>query len=373
MHHFFGYYDKSPWSGDFRFLLAHAADQGFSMPKSGEKCKIGIVPADGGDFHPLADSMAWNYQQGAMLQWFPKDDTKVFVFNSRQKDRFISIMQHIDQGEISRFDRPVYALHPNGKQAYSLNFSRLANLRPDYGYAGVPDPFADSHAPKEDGVFLIDLETDSSRLIVPLKVLSEFNISNSMRNTYHWVNHIQVSPNGERFAFLHRWRIKDGKHRSRLYCARADGDELSCMLDTGMVSHYDWIDENQVIVYASGERYDCYQVVDSKGSIRCEVPAAIASGDGHCTLSPNGRYILTDTYPNSYRKQILFIFDFFNPNNKYVLNSFWSCDKARGSVRCDLHPRWRQDGRQICIDSTHEGSRQMYCLNVPSFLSDHAG
>jgi hypothetical protein len=34
--------------------------------------------------------------------------------------------------------------------------------------------------------------------------------------------------------------------------------------------------------------------------------------------------------------------------------------------RCDLHPRWNRDGTQVCFDSTHEDSRQMYVIDVSS-------
>ena len=32
--------------------------------------------------------------------------------------------------------------------------------------------------------------------------------------------------------------------------------------------------------------------------------------------------------------------------------------------RCDLHPRWRKDGRQLSFNSVHEGSRQVYIIDV---------
>ena len=32
--------------------------------------------------------------------------------------------------------------------------------------------------------------------------------------------------------------------------------------------------------------------------------------------------------------------------------------------RCDLHPRWRLDGKQIGFNSVHEGTRQVYVMDV---------
>jgi Tol biopolymer transport system component len=32
--------------------------------------------------------------------------------------------------------------------------------------------------------------------------------------------------------------------------------------------------------------------------------------------------------------------------------------------RCDLHPRYRPDGKQIGFNSVHEGSRQVYVRDI---------
>ena len=32
--------------------------------------------------------------------------------------------------------------------------------------------------------------------------------------------------------------------------------------------------------------------------------------------------------------------------------------------RCDLHARWRPDGKQLAVNSVHEGSRQVYVRDV---------
>lgn len=43
--------------------------------------------------------------------------------------------------------------------------------------------------------------------------------------------------------------------------------------------------------------------------------------------------------------------------------AFW-----RRGIHCDLHPRWKADGAAACIDSIHEGTRQMYPVDTSSII-----
>jgi Tol biopolymer transport system component len=38
-------------------------------------------------------------------------------------------------------------------------------------------------------------------------------------------------------------------------------------------------------------------------------------------------------------------------------------------LRCDLHPRWSRDSKKVSIDSAHEGSRQIYVLDVEKIVA----
>ena len=39
-----------------------------------------------------------------------------------------------------------------------------------------------------------------------------------------------------------------------------------------------------------------------------------------------------------------------------------------GDVRCDLHPRWSADGRQVSIDSVAGGDRQIVLIDVSDIV-----
>ena len=42
-------------------------------------------------------------------------------------------------------------------------------------------------------------------------------------------------------------------------------------------------------------------------------------------------------------------------------------DEVFGERGCDLHPRWAQNSSIITFDSVHEGTRQIYALDVSDF------
>ena len=75
---------------------------------------------------------------------------------------------------------------------------------------------------------------------------------------------------------------------------------------------------------------------------------------------------LTDTYPGRQApEQILML---YQPSTGQLveLGRYLPDAKYQGDYRCDLHPRWSRDGRSICFDSCHDGSRQMYLIDVSS-------
>ena len=91
--------------------------------------------------------------------------------------------------------------------------------------------------------------------------------------------------------------------------------------------------------------------------------------DGHCTFSPDRQWVLNDTYPDRFDMRTLMLVRW--PTGKRIDISRLYSPKAKwwGEIRCDLHPRWSRDGTKVCIDSVHEGSRQIYVIDVSRCVS----
>lgn len=358
-HHFFGYYDKSPWDASGRWLLGMKAAFMDRPPGPEDELEIGMIDtASGNEWVPLATSRAWNWQQGCMLQWLGGGPE--IAFNDRRGDHFITRIIHTHTGEEHDLERPVYAIHPAGHVALSINFSRLHHQRPGYGYPCVPDRWREIPEPEEDGIFVMDLTTGKSRLILSLAQAAQHERNAAFEGKMHRFNHLQFSRDGARFAFLHRYQA-EGPHETRLMTLGLDGEELQTLSDHGMVSHYDWHSDGSIIAWARRRGMpDGYFIFPREGGRPERLEVKEFTGDGHCSFSPCGRYLLTDTYPDAERRQRLMIYDIAAREVVYA-HSLGSASLP-DEIRCDLHPRWSRDGRQISIDSTFEGTRQIYTL-----------
>lgn len=369
-HHFFGYYEKSPWNASQTLMLAHEVDFNDRPPGPEDRLRIGIIHLADRRFEPLGETLAWNWQQGAMLSWHPADPERLLVHNDRREGRFVAVVRDTSGQEQRVYDRPVYTLSPDGRTAWSLNFARLATHRPGYGYAGVEDPWSDVPHPDDDGIHAIDLDSGRSTQIVSLEQLARLNPTPAMTGQFHWLNHIQASPQGSRIAFFHLWREGGKGWGVRLYVSRPDGRELYCPLDTGRISHYDWLDEDHLLIWArrkeGGERF---LLVDVRNGRYEAYGDGVLTEDGHDTFSPDRRWVLNDTYPDRHDMRTLMLVSWPGGKRIDIARTYSPKSKWWGEIRCDLHPRWSRDSRQVCIDSVHEGTRQMYVADVSEWTS----
>jgi len=93
----------------------------------------------------------------------------------------------------------------------------------------------------------------------------------------------------------------------------------------------------------------------------------VLTEDGHCTVLPDKRWMLNDTYLTKIASSIL-IYSIL----KRVCVILWGIfilPEYKGDLRCDNHPRFSPDGRKVVIDSTHGGNgRQMYLIDIPKLL-----
>ncbi|MBE3099243.1 MAG: hypothetical protein IMZ44_19170 [Planctomycetes bacterium] len=369
-HHFFGYYEKCPWDTSGRFHLALEAPFMDRMPRSRDPVTVGMIDlAAENRFLPLDETLAWCWQMGTMLRWLPGAEDRLITYNQRQGQDFLSVIRDVRSGQVRKLPRPIYTLSPDGRYALTLNFARLARTRPGYGYDGERDPWADQKRPVQDGIFRMDMATGNAGLVLSLDHAAGLRPKESMKTAEHWFNHIQINTDGSRFAVLHRW-LPEGSKRweTRTLTANPDGSTVFILADDGYWSHYDWQDRDHVLAHASvGVKRNYYLFTDRTDKAEPVAPGVLTT-DGHCSFSPDRRWMLTDTYPDKERKRALLLYR-MPGGPRTDIGRFFAPPEIDGPTRCDLHPRWSRDGKTVSLDSAHEGSRQVYVLDVGKIVA----
>ncbi len=366
--HFFGYYDKCPWDQSGRYLLGMEIDYCDHQPEPGDLVTIGLIDLeDRNQFKPIATTAAWSWQQGPMLQWLGPDSNREVIFNALEDGQYVARVVDVFTGTTTRvLPRPIYAINRAGSQAVTLDYERLNRTRPGYGYNALPEANPDNPAPDSLGIYTMDLKRGLSDLIIPISWAAAHQPDDRFQpGAHHWFNHLQYNPSGSWFVFLHRWEKPRGGWFTRMYVARADGSETRLIQDTGMVSHFDWRDDQTLLAWSTTpEHGPAFYHFDIESGTVEPIGRDVLPRDGHCSYSPDLRWILNDTYPDKDRLQTLMIYD-PSKNRRVEVGQFYLSPELRGPVRCDLHPRWNRDGTQVCIDSAHQNkTRQLYIVDV---------
>jgi hypothetical protein len=404
-HHFFGYYNKTNWDRSGRYLLAQQVPYKDVLLTPERVAGIGYFDLERGqEFHRVAQTRAWNWQMGSQLQWLDGAAGCKLIYNDRRDEPagrypgFGSVVLDIETGQRRDLPLPVYVVAPDSRYAICVDYRRLYVTHETIGYSEQGGPFELPHAPADDGLHWMDLETGVSRLLLSYRQMREFHPRESMDKAIHWVSHIEINPESSRVLFLHRWteRVEDetcflhrlitmnpdGSGLRLLECSDHPLPQLAAGFDAAAVGTFDyekseyqishplWRNDNQIIVWGphAGEiHYHLYDDTDD-GAV-AQVGTHVLTENGHMTFSPvDRRWLLSDTYPDAQtHERILVLYDMVT-GVRHDLGKFYADPDLSKANRCDLHPRWSRCGTQVCIDSVHEGDRQMYIVDVSAIV-----
>ena len=396
--HFFGYHNKTAWDDLGRYLLSNQVPMMTRDLDGSEVAEVGYFDLEEKDYFKIIGSTtAWNWQMGCQLQWLETPGDQQIIYNTRAMGPEITEFPYADfranvydcaSEEVRELPLPIYVVAPDGSYALCVDYARLEATERAIGYrpthkltgfraaraAGSLEP-----APDDDGIWRMNIATGEYELILSLRRLFDFEHAPSMDNAIHWVTELDVAPNGERFLFIHRWseRVEDeASFLHRLFTCNADGSGLRLLESVDAdgnrdhesadwtISHPAWKDDHSVIAWSPHENSMHYHLYDDRGGSVEVIGAGALSENGHMTYSRDGRFILTDTYPNAASNlQRLLLYEVAT-DTCYTIGEFYADPDLGKHNRCHLHPRFGPDDRLVTIDSVHEGSRQQYLLDV---------
>jgi len=406
-HYFFGYYDKSQLNYSSTKLLAMRVDFLNRMPDRNDRAVIGYfnLKEERQRFVEVAVTRTFNWQQGCMLQWLGPDYESKIIYNDLEEDRFVSVILDLNSGESKTQPMPVYTVAPDGKSALCIDHERHYFCRRSYSYDGLVNKKKDKNIVPGDGIWRLDLESGETKRVVALEDLMTNKTLSNMEGGVHYLEHLMLSPSGNRLCFLHRWQMRGGGIFDRLYTVDPNGKNLYLLNDSGRVGHFCWRNDNEILLYGaianpinSLRRYknlvrylfkpflpvyhmfvadnsflskaltgDSYILLTDKSRDKRRVAPELSLEDGHPSFLPGNREIfISDTYPDLDSGSIAKLLQYNLNTGEYrilaELNSIADYDNT--ALRCDLHPKCSFDGKYISIDTMDRGVRGTYVYEV---------
>ncbi len=414
----FGYYNYDTLNSDHSKMLCNRASSENPHITKEDIIELGYYELPNGVWHHIGKTDSWNWQQGAMMQWLPGDgnESKV-IYNCSRDGHLISRIHDIVTGKDRELDWPIYGITPDGKKSISIDLERSYWCRA-YHYQSVANPEKDGRVVDGDGIYEIDLERNTRRLIIDIKDVIALESDKDFDEMKHWVEHIMINSAGTRFCFLHRFSPVDNvlQYRTRICIANIDGSDLQVIpgWNTYMWSHFGWQSEDSFTIYTykrpsfykkfdtptrskgkpskmvsvksifrrvalgvrkiipksllkllfSKNSYYQHYVLDESGRYKLEGAwvKSYFDVDGHPSFTINGRYMLTDSYPddNNYRRFVVYN----TITHKGIIIARMPENRQGENVPCDLHPKLSKDNRFVVFDNTSLGKHSMMLFQI---------
>ena len=414
----FGYYNYDTLNHDCTKMLCNRAKSEKSKITKDDTIELGYYDIPEGIWHKIGESDSWNWQQGAMMQWLPgvgNEDS--IIYNCSDHGHLRSRIYNMATGVNKEINWPIYGLTPDGKKSISLDLERSYWCRA-YHYQSVANPEKDGRVAEGDGIFEIDLINNTRRTLIDIKDIIALEPDENFDVMKHWVEHIMINPSGTRFCFLHRYSPIDNilQYRTRVCIANIDGSNLQVIpgWNTFMWSHFGWQENDSFVIYTYRrpslyKRFDSLAIQKEGTSKSLPVKSIIrrfAKGlkniipaflfkmvlpqnsyyqhyvigsegkyklddswtkpyfdvDGHPSFSSDGKYMLTDSYPDYKNNRRYIIYN--TKTQKGLIVAKMPENRLIGNASCDLHPKLSRDNRYIVFDSTSSGKHTMLLFKI---------
>jgi len=376
-HHFFGYIGhvgNIPWNASGRYILALRVGFQDRLPDANDPAEIVLLDTqDNYSAKKVDQTLAWNPQQGTMFYWNPQAPETQFFFNDRDPEtgKLFTVLFDITSGKRVReyrfSDTPVANSGVAQKGGYflAINYGRMARLRPVTGYVGAWDWTLGVNAPKDDGIFKINIKTGKKELLVSFARLRDEIRSSAphVDNAALFINHTLWNRDDDRVYFYAR-----GNFRSKLpkvdvpFTIDMDG---TLQIHQHVGGHPEWEQGHRMIGDANGEQIiydtDTKKIVGKLGQTD-----SFPDPGGDIALSPNGKQFVNG-YGNKRPGENFYAILLREEGRLIRTNAFSRGSWVSGALRLDPAPCWNRTGTQIVVPAISDDaqqSRQMFVISL---------
>ena len=391
--YFFGYIghvQNIPWNGSDRYILSLRVNFHDRMPTAQDVAEIVLLDTEN-EYTPrkVAETRAWNPQQGTMLYWNPEAPNTQFFFNDRDPETnhifcVLFDIEHNQRIKEYRYDDTPFGnggIRQNGGTFAGINYGRMARLRPVTGYPEAFDWNPESLHPEDDGIFSVDIASGNKRMLVSFQQMRD-----ALVDKYSWVdsaalfiNHTLWNREGDRLYFFVRgnWGKykRNGPRVNVPMTVHADGSGLTEQA-VFIGGHPEWEFGANMIGSvsqegsAARERLVLYDAEQQKILQEIGNSDIFLDPEDDVALSPDGKWIVQSCEEDSKNAYTV-----FRRSDGAWARTSWleqGPEYEHGPLRIDGAPKWNRAGNQVLFSSLtqeEKPTRQLFLIKISSRFS----
>ena len=373
-HYMATFFDVNPLSPDGNQLCVTKVPFIHRIPVPDDLASVCVIDLNASTCKTIYKTVGWGAQLGANVQWVANN---VVACNDFIKGVSRGIVINTVSLDSKVLDGCVYGLDPAKSFSYSGNLEFINAIIPGYG---VPDPIIRKKRQKikissEEGIWKTDLESGKSTLLVSIKdIVSKLPMQESLEGGTYYVFNTKVSADGcklfsvlfsRNIPFRAGWAVQ-------LVTMDIDGTNIKLAMPDNLWSkgghHPNWCESDGQLIMnlkLNGREMEFVKFDSSGGNLRAI--GGGSKGSGHPSISPNGRYLLTDAYiSDGFTDQSglvpIRLIDL--ENNKEIEVCRIYTNKMDGPRRVDPHPVWIDGGSRIAFNAVINGFRQVLIADL---------
>jgi hypothetical protein len=398
--HTVGYHDISPFNkNNDNILTMHRFPLKNTDLSNNIKAEICLWHSRESIIEKIDETDSWSWEQGSRLQWLNCEE---IIYNIKENKKNKSCIYNINNKQKKILESPIYSLSQKNKKFLYINYSRIRHFWKNYGYE-FTDKIEFERQPANDGVYLSDFDNNQKLVLSIEKAIDICGLKKS--NQYFFIAHPTFSPKGDKFVSLLRFINESGILISYFICTDLNKDTHT-LLAREKVSHFEWVDNDTIVVWCRNlspkyekirfnkylEKYFVSSIKKILKLLKPGIQQKLISThyhmikldnpyklikldennlteDGHPQVSKNGRFLITDTYANKIGYQKLLLYDLIKNKTHFVGEFKVDSYLKNKNLKYDLHPRWNHNSNKISIDSSHDGSRQSYIIDIQELIN----
>ena len=375
------FYDVCPFSPSQRYLAVTHFPFQHRQPRVGETADVCIIDLENQTIETVYSTKGWGFQLGANLNWGQTD--RHLYTNDIIDGQAVCVRLDLQSGRTKAFSGPMYHLAPDESSVVGFPLDLINATQQGYG---VPVDWNNIPQLKEkvaadQGIWKTDLKTNRKILLKSIADLyAHAQDKDMIGDATFYMFHTKFNAQATRISQVFRgWVMEGGRKRYKpmLFTFDPNGDNVQLAVRHKLWApgghHPNWHpDGDHIIMNCKPDgknmrfcrfRYDgnAFHVISEKHP-----------GGGHPSVTPNGKYLVTDAYvgedivPDNKEVPIRLL-DTISDEVAVICHMYTlgrKDDIGHGTLRLDPHPAWSRDYKKVCFNGAPQGKRQVFIADL---------